>query len=274
MTTKERALKYPQLKSHTVASLPVEEILALEEFPKDDETSVYLSGSLVEGYGNSGSDIDVFVLTNDKPKGQLIIDKKRFAISIHFIDTRRVDFEYWPAPRVLEIADRLRQIKPGTDFVAEKLDPVEELFIHRLKIGIPLWNSAKFADWQAKFDFSLFQKYLVQQAVHRIDGALEDLCGMLSDNDLDVALFRARDLVNLTIDAYCHYAGNTNPLPKWRVKILESFATDQFGDEVRSKFWQFQFPDVENLRTDSTAGAAYIESCIEFANRVTNWIQR
>jgi hypothetical protein len=247
------------------------ELLALEGIDPDGPSVVYLSGSVVEGLANSASDIDLFVVADGaEPRAPAVFRKSRFSVAIHFVGARRIDFEYWPPKEVLAIARRLAAVQPGKEFVAEALDPTDEVFIHRVGIGVPLVNAEGFRKLQAEFDFERFRRYLVQQAVHRLDGALEDLTGMLDDGDLEVALLRARDVVGLAADAFLHDRGFTNTLPKWRARLLAAAGAEAAG--VRERFWALQFPAGGVLANEGSR-RRYVHCCIEFANRVTDDLQ-
>jgi predicted nucleotidyltransferase len=119
------------------------QLLALEEL-EETSSMVYVSGSLVEGLGNPMSDVDVYVLGDATPSGQVVIRKAAFQISVQFAGQRRVDFEYWSIAAVDRIISRLDEISIGSDFVAEKLEPIEELLIHRLLLGVPLNHQGRF----------------------------------------------------------------------------------------------------------------------------------
>jgi len=241
--------------------------------PEIDKTDVvYISGSLIEGYGNSSSDVDIFVISDVEPIGENIIKKDKFTIDIRFEGKRRVDFEYWRPQYVDEIAQKLKKITPGKDFVAEKLSPVEELFIHRIKIGQVIQNKLDFEKLKNKFDLNLFSRYLLQQSIHRIDGAIEDLVGLLDDGDLDTAIFRAVSIVGLSVDAWCFYRGRTNPLEKWRVKKLSEL-TNPSDSFVSKKYFELSFPNPERL-IDATKKTQYIEDCINISHEICHTIQQ
>lgn len=243
----------------------------LDAVPGD--CTVYLSGSLVEGLGNCGSDVDLFVIGNREPAGPLVIRKDGFAISIHFAGRRRIDFEYWPRHAVDQIADKLARVRLGEDFVAEKLAPVEELFVHRLFIGLPLRDAPDLLALQALFDLKRFSGYLTQQAIHRIDGAQEDLRGMLEERQWDVAVFRARDLLELSADAWSFHRGRTNPLPKWRPRLLERLGDDPQAQQVRRTLWELEFPFAAFGCPESRAVEAHVRRCMAFSEQVVQWVQ-
>lgn len=255
----------------------IEGILALENLKKDDDNVIYLSGSLVEGLGNSGSDIDIFVVGSANPSGEFIINKRYFSISVHYLGSRRVDFEYWPRSVVKDIAYRLNQIEVGSEFVAEKLSQPEELFIHRLFVGLPLKHPDFHDRLKRQFDLDRFRAYLIQQSIHRIDGALEDLVGMLDDGKLDDGLLRAVDLVGLSLDTLGYSQGNTNTLPKWRGAIAKRLTSPVYGKEVvvlAEQFWQLIFPDSSKHLQTAANATAYIRSCIDYSERVVACIQQ
>lgn len=250
------------------------QILEMESLGAAFAGAVYVSGSLVEGFGNPGSDIDIFVVGDHGSAAELVVHKAHFSIAIHFLGKRRVDFESWGEAFVADLARRLSEVRLGREFVAEKLDLIEELFIHRIRIGLPLTNTERFVALRQRFDFDRFRGYLVQQSIHRIDGALEDLLGMLEADDRDTAILRARDLVSLTCDAFCHHAGNTNPLPKWRLRILRALPPSAEAENVAAAFWELSFPNARALRNDPQLVRAYAQRCMAFSHEVVDRIQR
>jgi hypothetical protein len=259
-----------------IAGLSYADILALEGLLDDSPVTVYLSGSLISGIGNAWSDVDVFVIGDREPVGPYARSTATNDVSIHYTKNKRVDFEYWRPAYVRELAERLARFKigSGAEVAGSTFILIEECFIDRLKYGVPLLNPDRFAAWQAQFDFAHYRAYHVEQAMKHLDGVLEDLCGMKESGDLDVALFSAREVVGVAVDAYCHKLGNTDPTRKWRAKYLQRYDDGSARHrEVSETFWRLQFPDVEPLRANPEACRDYLERCIRFANRVASWVQ-
>jgi len=254
--------------------LTLTEVLINEELASDPDCVAYLSGSLVEGYGNSSSDIDIFVITDKQPSGSMVLNKDNFAISIHYKNERRIDFEFWPERHIYNLSEKLRVINVGLDFVAEKLSPNDELFIHRLFIGLPLVNQERFDVIKNKFDIQKFRGYLTQQAIHRLDGAFEDISGLLADKDWETLLLRARDIVCIAVDAYTYHSGNTNTLPKWRARILRSLTDKEKCGEVLEDFWRLAFPNAALLLANPSSVHDYARDCSIFAEDIVRWIQK
>lgn len=251
---------------------PADRILSARGIPASPEDVAYVSGSLLDGLGNRGSDVDVYVVTEARPSEPLQIDEADYTINVDYIGKRRIDYEYWRPQVVSRIAERLRESRLGRGF-AGTLHYAERTFIHRIKIGIPVINDAGFQELRSRFDFSHFQGYLVQDAIRNLDNALDDLCGMLDDDDREVALFRARDVLHFAIDAWTSNQGNTNPNPKWRVKLLRCLASNPRSEELLRDYLRLQFAEGEGLLEDRSACRRHLEECIDFADRITHWIQ-
>ena len=74
----------------------------------------YVAGSLVEGYGNGQSDLDLFVLFADAPPAAAdggaaaaFDGAGVYRIELDYVGGVRVDTECWPAPAVLDVPARL-----------------------------------------------------------------------------------------------------------------------------------------------------------------------
>jgi hypothetical protein len=254
----------------------ITDLLALEGLPRNTTDSVYASGSVVEGFGNSRSDIDIFVVGDGRPRDSgVVIEKEQFAISIHFLGKRRVDFEYWPVQQMHAIAARLNGIHVGEDFVADKLAPVEKLLIHRLKVAIPLCNPAQLSNLQSQIDWPRFQAYLVQEATHRIDGAIEDVWGMMETGRLLDATLRARDIAGFAADAGRFAQGETNPLEKWRAAALTRLSQRRGAamTDLMNTFVALEFPNPPPVLCSADEVENYVRRCIEFADAVVRDIQ-
>jgi predicted nucleotidyltransferase len=253
------------------SGLMVDDLLALEGLPSKGR-AVYVSGSLVEGLGNPGSDLDVYVVGGRVLAPTADVSKKHYSISIHYCADRRIDFEYWAAESVERIAGALSAVKVGEEFVADRLEAIDEVFVHRLLVGCPIGDDSAWEELRALFDADRFRAYLTQQAIHRVDGAIEDISGMVEVEDFASVLLRCRDVVGIATDAYAHSCGSTNPLTKWRARIVANLPQGELASYVRERyatltFGAFASPD------DGDAVRSYIEESVQYAHRVVNWIQ-
>ena len=255
-------------QERSIEGISFDDLLALEQFPDDGGATVYLSGSLVAGLGNPWSDIDLFAITDREATGPFVRHASTNDTSAHFVNGRRVDYEFWRPAQVRRLAERLSEVRIGSgkEIQGTTFLLIEECFIHRLRIGVPLLNREQFIAYQALFDFDLFRAYQTEDVIRYTDALHEDVCGMLEGGDTDVALLRARDLVEGAVDAYCHRLGNTDPTRKWRIMFLEALGDGSPRHQrIIETFWHLQFPDIAALRADGEACRAHIEECIRFA---------
>ena len=260
---------FVQSRLEELVGVTVEEVLALEGFPDESGAVVYVSGSVFSGHGNPWSDIDVFALTDRKPVGSLA--------QAASTNGRRFDWEFWRPEGVRELAERVSRLELGTgrDILGTAFLHIEQCFIHRLRVGIPILDQDGFAGYRERFDFDRFRAFQAEEAIRWLDALVEDLCGMIEVSDADAALFTSRELVGTAVDAYCHHHGNTDPVRKWRVKHLEALAAEsERHREVCGTFWRLQFPDAASLRTDWQACQSHLEECLRFAERLAASVQQ
>lgn len=258
------------------AGLTTSDILSLERLGGKRRAVVYLAGSVIEGYGNPWSDIDVFVLGGLRPAGPDVKPGGVNVVSLHFREGRRFDFEYWSPRQVRDIARRLRAIRLGItrEIPRTTFTYIEECFLHRLRTGFPIMDIDGFRRWQATLDFAKFSGYQTQETVRHIDAMHEDVCGMLEAGHVETAVFSAREMVGEAADAYCHARGETDPVKKWRLVHLDRLPRgDPHAAELRQTYWRLQFPELRNIRGNGQAARVYVEECLRFTGRVVTWIQ-
>jgi Nucleotidyltransferase domain len=258
-----------------IAGLAYARILALEGYPDGSDTPVYLSGSIVTPLANPWSDVDVFVLSDRGPRGPSTLTEGRTAISLFVLDDRGIDYEFWPPAAARALAERLTRLELGvaTHTIRQLFTYTEECFVHRLRVGIPMLN-ADVRAFQALFDFEKFALYQAQEVIRTIQGVHQDACGMLEVGDLASAVFSARHVVELAVDAYLHKRGSTDPATKWRSRYLELFDDGSaFHRGVVEAYWRLEFTEAGGRGADPAARRRYVEECLLFSRQVTSWAQ-
>ena len=190
--------------------------------PDCADAVVYLSGSLVSGHANPWSDIDLFAVTDREPVGSTSCAPARTSSSRTSSPTAAPTTSSGLPRRSRELADRLASYElgsgisiPGASFLQ-----IEKIFIHRVRVGVPLCNPDGFAELQALYDFERFAAFLTEEAMRHLDSELEDLVGMRKGGDRDSALWVARQTVEVAVEAWLHARGNTDPVHKWQVRYL------------------------------------------------------
>jgi nucleotidyltransferase-like protein len=253
-----------------------DELLALEGYPDGSDAVVYLSGSIVAGHANPWSDIDVFAITDRAPTSETQGHATTNATASHIISGRRVDYEFWRPASVEWLSRRLRahELGSGKPIAGASFIQIEEIFMHRLRIGIPLLHPEGFAALQEMFDFGLLAAFQAEEAIRHLDAELEDLIGMRKGGDRDTALWVARQVVDVSVEAYIHSRGVTDPVKKWKIKHLEALGGDPHHRGMREDYWRLMYPaDAAALRDGTDAWERYAEEVLEFSNRLVAWAQ-
>jgi hypothetical protein len=259
-----------------LTGISAEALLALEGYPDGSDAVLFLSGSIVAGHANPWSDIDLFAVTDRPPTADQQGHATTNAVATHIIEDRRVDWEFWRPATVEWIAKRLAAHKfgSGESIAGASFIQIELIFMHRLRIGIPLVNEDGFRELQSQFDWGLLAAFQTEEAIRHLDAELEDLIGMRKGNDRDTGLWVARQVLDVSVEAYIHSRGVTDPVKKWMIKYLAALDDEPRHRQMREDYWRLMYPgDEASLRDGSDAWQRYAEEVIEFSNRVAAWAQ-
>jgi hypothetical protein len=200
--------------------------------------TAYVAGSLVEGYGNPRSDLDLFVLFEGAPPeaeggaAAAFDGAGVYRTDLDYVDGVRVDTECWPMPAVLDIAKRLNEL-PADDWTAPVSLP-EELFqlVHSIRIGLPVAAPAEFERVRAAFDWEhvCLLRYIRHMSLYT--GASEDAVGAVQVGDHATALLTSREALGAAADALLAASGSTNTKPKWRFTKLRGMGMADVADRI------------------------------------------
>lgn len=248
-----------------IGSLVLEETALLELVDAKPNDVVYVSGSLVEGFGNLGSDLDVYVISE-----KVTIDTPYFEhgipVQVKQFACRRVDVEYWTFAQVEQLATRLDQLSFGSETeVATYLKINEEDFVHRLKIGMPVTDRDVFQSIRDRFNYVAFRHSQVNRYLAKYSNMLEDAIGALESEDWESSFWMSRSAWEFALQAYLAFHGETHINPKWMSRKVV-----RLGDSTLfEKYKKFQRPQIQTEQDI----ADYVESCLEFANDLARQAQ-
>jgi hypothetical protein len=204
-----------------------------------DEDVVVLSGTLLEGYGNLYSDLDLYVIGNELPsKGPntpitLVIREdgcvRRINETLEDSANILLDVQYYTFGELETIARSLRTLyhesRQGTQIYRKTLHHEDEDLIHKLLTGSVLQDGTGRFDARATFDAGAFcfLKYR-----NEVGGYAEfrDIVGSWTAGDLDTCLYNTRGYLVAQVSGMMFLAGNTNPRPKWFVRRLASLPVE------------------------------------------------
>lgn len=204
--------------------------------------AAWVAGSLVEGLGNPGSDVDVFVLVESIPREiEATKRSKNHAIDIRYVEGRRLDYEYWDETAVRKLLETL----VSTDFSSEKTNVLglfseeEQVFLHRLRTGYCVSRLPEFEALKNELAETSLCAFLYEQRCLYVDDAFDDAAGSYLEGDYRTAALRSRETVEFAVDCLLHCHGVTNQSHKYRVALFRNLQAEK--PELRKfyeRFWE------------------------------------
>jgi hypothetical protein len=194
-----------------------------------------LSGTLLEGFGNLYSDLDLYVIGEQLPtKGvdvpaTLVIREDGCVRRVNEVlagsDDLLLDVQYYTFQELDTLARSLRRLytesKQSTQIYRKTLHHEDEDLIHKLLTGRILQDGTGRFDARGTFDPGMFcfLKYR-----NEVGGYAEfrDLVGSWTAGDLDTCLYNTRGYLISQVSGMMFLAGSSNPRPKWFVRRLAS----------------------------------------------------
>lgn len=192
---------------------------------KENVHCVFISGSLVEGFGNATSDLDVFVITEvaiTESSGILLADQS-YSIEIDYLEEQlRIDTERWHIVTVRDVIATVNTTSLTDWSAAWKIPEPRLQLAHAIRIGEPVAEAARFAEIASQFDWHKLSTLLRNRFLLQYDGFVEDCAGALQDGDHPTASQLSRWALGAAADAYLASRGLTNGKAKWRFAKLRS----------------------------------------------------
>lgn len=191
----------------------------------------FVSGSLIEGFGNDTSDLDVFVLTDGSPAAALPATLARFdqsgaTIDLDYAGDVRTDTEVWPLAEVKQVAAQIEAVDPTDWRAAVALDRVRLDLAHRIRVGVAVAGAPGFLALQGLFDWDRLARVLAQRFLQDYNEFAEDASGAVHAGDHITAMLNSRAALGAAVDAVLAGRGATNGKPKWRHRKLVAYDDD------------------------------------------------
>jgi hypothetical protein len=180
-------------------------------------------GSIVEGLGNSKSDLDLLLIT---PRGKSSLpsqDSVALLVGACLIDVRIL--------RQVEIEELLSRFKIWSQSPWNVTHPVgftleERILLHRLLHGHILHKGKSeriMARMPALIDLARLKLQVARQTSRTIQ---VDMAGYREARDFASLVFAAQEVLGHAVDALLAGYRLTNPISKWRSRMLESLPSD------------------------------------------------
>jgi hypothetical protein len=195
--------------------------------PQPDE-ALFWSGSWLDGFGNSRSDIDLYLITpSSRSTGGVpeVTGPGMPPMEMTVVPgPTRLDITRVPLDLLRKCGDFLDRLDTDNDYPTAWSDNLRE-FVHRLTIGIALVPDSPFEEYRSLIDPKKFRGYLKRFYQNRADSLFEDVQGLLDEGDTVSAALVARKRMEAAFDMYLATIGETNTrVDKWRwKKIKRSF---------------------------------------------------
>lgn len=222
--------------------------MVLQYIDEKAETA-FLTGSLVEGFGNVLSDLDILVVVSDR--SAYTVSPPENPVK------RRVDVELWEHSEVDSAVDNLEAMDVSGKGFPGIMKEEELDLLHRLRIGVPFFNCEKARTLQKMIDSHRLTTYLTIYFQAHFRRMLEDAMGALQSEDFGTAFFNARSAFEYAVDAYLAFHGETNIRAKWRTKKLSTHKS------LFEEYWRIE---TSCIAYSPEAISAYVKEVIRFSN--------
>ncbi len=232
--------------------------------------SAYVAGSLVQGFGNARSDVDLYLLCDAQPDAagahtQAVSLSDPF-IHVGAVETGtslRYDVEYWTSAQVAESLAKVSTeafamgTATGSDLSYFEIDLLSRLSHGRFVAG----DESHFAQTVQALRDSSFHAVMASRAANHFDIRSEDVRGQLEARDLHSALISTRIAFGAAIETLLAANGDCGDSEKWRARRLRASPQDviSFDD-----YWQIE--TMQGL--DASDPLPWILDVMAFAQRV------
>jgi hypothetical protein len=184
--------------------------------------SVFAAGSLVRGWGNERSDLDLYVIVNEPWESEnaqidsVALHPDSIPVEAFYVDARRWDVEYWLESQVDQLfakiaPDRLDSIQPAAK---RMLDP-EVAFLERFSYAAPIAKDDWLEERKRQLADLPLHSMMALRALHMLDIYTEDAVGQLAADDVEAAVLTAKIALRYAVDALLASHGEFGESPKW-----------------------------------------------------------
>ncbi|MFC7793982.1 hypothetical protein [Streptomyces cinereoruber] len=236
----------------------------------DGHLCVYAAGSLVRGWGNATSDLDLYVVTEGpaRPEGvedfhPVALSPDRVPVAVPTLGDRRGDVEYWSADQLGQLLAKVswEAYREGRD-VGATVSQVERDALVKLGHAVALDGAPWLAERQRTLRESAFGRTIAARSLDLADTFAEDALGQLGAGDAESALLTAKLAFGYAADALLAHHGEYGTTAKWRSKKYRAAAPAVLPFE---RYWR-----IETMRDyDPGDPGRWIEDVIGCVRRVS-----
>ncbi len=191
--------------------------------------AAFIAGSLVQGYGNARSDIDLYLLCDTQPTDvdahPQAVALAEGVIQVGALETGvgpRYDVEYWTTSQVAQCLDKVAAnafaagTATGSDLSGFEID-----LLSRLAHAVPVAGDPGLVDATVTaLRSSAFFSVMAARAATHYDIRSEDVRGQLEAADLHSAVLSTRIAFGAAVETVLAAYGDCGDSEKWRARRL------------------------------------------------------
>ncbi|KHF37799.1 hypothetical protein [Halalkalibacter okhensis] len=183
---------------------------------------VIICGSVIEGFSNAGSDLDIYVIYRESPKYP---EKENVTITYFgdeyhdFIHDMPINVEIIKLERVNQLIDDINSSIKQRRLDFNRIREIE--LYHRLVTAYPIKGKEAFESIiYSKLDLEGYLKSAAKNRFKLSENRQDDAVGALESEDYYTAYLNARSCLEKAMESLLHIKGQTNPKDKWLIKKL------------------------------------------------------
>jgi predicted nucleotidyltransferase len=194
----------------------------------ENAVTVFVAGSVVQGWSHANSDLDLYIVTNERTTaGDLETFERRVStsdpvirIALGEFGAYRADIELWRAIQIDEIIGRFAGSTPSQE--APELDKTEQDLLFRLASGTPLHGDEWWRERREALSKSCYGSWMAENRKLIAETFLEDTAGLLISGDYHTAVLTAREAIVLSLEAVFAIHGDYSVSRKWLYRRLQA----------------------------------------------------
>jgi hypothetical protein len=211
-----------------IAGLDAADLLCRLGVDAEYVQAVFVAGSLVQGWGNVDSDLDVYLICTRPTTPAAFTDVHTTRLSSPEVPVgglpalgRDCDIEVWTGAQVEELLAQLSpERRARSSSMLEGFSHFELDFLEKVSYGIPLSGTRAVERIQRAVRDSVWQDSLISRALDLSDIYLTDALGQLDSGDTVSAVLSGKLAFGYSVDAVACAAGQYGRSPKWRGRRL------------------------------------------------------
>lgn len=235
----------------------------------DSHRAVLLAGSRVRGWGNPGSDVDLYVVSGRAWPGPghaavpVALRPDTVTVEVTQVGRERWDIQYWLDDQVDQLLSKVSWRAFNASATAGYLlTSYETDFLERLTYAVPVAGEDWLARRQAELRDTALQPILVSEALNRARLLIEDAIGQLRAGDTESAVLSARMALQDAVQALLAEHGMLAQSPKWIARQMREVKQDVLSFE---QYW-----DLETMRSyDPADPARWVEEVVAVCRSIT-----